>query len=255
MIPSTSLEFFVPMIRFRPYIWLFCLFSLLGPLEAAKEKIRKFRLGGAMVSSKLSHGKQDTTVFLSFDFLEKLLAEELLKAGVEPLNDEGVKFVEFKGTHMIIRGSTGILPFEIDVNGEFYQKPSKKPSNNVYMDFSITFTKAKGGFLDSLLDLVTLPVGMIFESVLNVIFATTDLQADVKDFFKIDVSGKLNPFSFLSRLGASFVNLFRPSGDKIRQMHEGEIKIEFSERALIVLNKAKNVEVGAIKDGILVYFY
>jgi len=221
----------------------------------AKEKVHSFQLGGARVSSELTHGKQDSTVFLSFKFLEKLLAEELLKAGVSPLDEEDGKFVEFKGNHMIIRGTTGTIPFEIDVNGQFYQFRQKKPSNTIMMDFTITFTKRNEGFLSSLLDLVTLPVGMIFESVLNVIFATTELKAQVKDYFKIEVDGKFKPLAFLSRLGASIVNIFRSPDDKIRQKHEGVIKIEFTDRALDVLLKAKNVEVGAIKDGILVYFY
>jgi|GEM_PF-1052913 len=242
------------MLRCRVFlIWTLFLFSLTLPLEAAKEKLYSFRLGKAHVSSKLSQGKQDSTVFLSFRFLEKILAEELMKAGVSPV--EGEKFVEFQGTHLFIRGTTGILPFEIDIDGQFYQHKAKKPSNTIKMDFTITFSKRNESFLGSLLDLVTLPVGMIFESVLNVLFATTDLKANVKDYFKIDVDGKFKPMAFLSRLGASIINIFRAPGDKIRQKHEGVINIEFTKNALKVLFKAKNVEVGAVDQGILVYFY
>lgn len=240
---------------FYRYILIFLLGFWLGSksVHAAKTRLHSFYLGQAKVSSKLTHGKQDSTVFLSFDFLEKVLEQELQKAGVLPV--EGEKFVEFKGTHLLIRGTTGVLPFEIDINGEFYQEAGKRPSNVIKMDFTITFTKRNENFLSSLLDLVTLPVGMVFESVLNVIFATTDMKANVKDYFSIDVDGKFKPLAFLSRLGASVVNVFKAPGEKIRQKHEGVIDIEFTEKALKVLFKANDVAVGANGEGILVYFY
>ena len=222
-------------------------------VDAADKKLRSFYLGQAKVSSQLDHGKQDSTVFLSFAFLEKVLERELQKAGVAPI--AGEKFVEFKGSHLLVRGTTGVLPFEIDINGEFYQEVKKRPSNTIKMDFTVTFTKRNESFLSSLLDLVTLPVGMVFESVLNVIVATSEMKANVEDYFEIDVDGKLKPLAFLSRLGASFANIFKSPEHKIRQKHEGVIEIEFTEKALQLLVKASDVAVGTNREGILVYFY
>ena len=178
-----------------------------------------------------------------------------MEAGVQKTTESDVKFVEFQGHKLKIRGNQGPINFIIEVDLRFYQKPKQKDKNKIMIDFTMSTARENQGFFDSLIDLVTLPVGIIFEAVINVVFAATHIKADVADYFEVNVKGGFSPLGFLKKIGAAFLNIFLPSENKIKVERPGTIDIRLNERSIKLLNKLKHVEIANTDRGLLVYFY
>ncbi len=234
-------------------VWgLLCSASSLA--YASEGRVQTFKIGGVTISSVLRPEQGDAHVFLSYRLLEKTLERELKKAGIEPRDPSKGNFVEFQGAHLIIRGIHGLVPFVLNIDGSFYQHKNPENEGQIFMDFKITFFRHEKHFLESLLDLVTLPVGMVFETVLNVIFASTSITAGVEDYFEIEVDGTFQPLTFLKRIYATLKNLVGGSEDAEDFHHEGVVSVQINTKARKVLEKMRRLELGATQGGLKAQF-
>lgn len=244
-----------PMNILKAYIlYIILTLSSLCSLEASGTKNFSFRVGDCNISSNLSEGRQDTTIFISYEFLERQISQKLLETGVQAANEGDLKFVEFGNHQMIIRGIQGPVQFKVVIDTRFYQYESQAENNLIHLDFVLTTGKERRGFLDGFIDLITLPVGLVFEAVLNVVFATTHIKADMNDYLELDVKGSSGTGSFFKRIGAAFLNLFLPGESQIKVERKGYIEFRLN-KAKQLLNKVRNLEIGHDDSGILVYFY
>jgi len=235
-------------------IRIFAIFLALNVVVCSGDKVYEFKIGECFISANLHDGRQDTTVLLSNRFLEKTICDRLKEVGIQP-SASGGKFVEFQENQILIRGMQGPVDFKILVDGRFFQYRNQRDPDKVHFDFTLSLDKGNESFLGSLLNFVTLPVGLVFEAVLNVIFAATHVKADVMDYFEIDVKGSFTPMAFLKRIAASFLNIFLPSEDKITIKRAGKIELKMNPKAKTLLNKLRNLEIGQKDEALLVYFY
>ena len=233
---------------------MFFVMAIIGHSEGAASKKFSFQVDQCQISSKLSEGQQDTTIFISYDFLERQIAQKLYEAGVKAANEDNLKFVEFVKNEMIIRGIQGPVQFKVVLDTRFYQYLDQDEDNLIHLDFVLTTGREKRGFFDGFVDLITLPAGLIFEAVLNVVFATTHIKADMNDYLEIDVKGSGGAGSFFKRIGATFLNLFLPGKHQLKVERKGHIEFRIN-KAKQLLNKVRNLEIGHDNDGMLVYFY
>ena len=221
----------------------------------SREKITKFSLGNTKVSSKITSAKEDSSVFVSYRLLEKIIKDKVL----EELDDGTSSTVSVKvkcaNNHVIVSGAKGPVSFKIDINGVFYRYKKQKNKNSFLISFTLQVGEDDEGFFKSLVSVVTLPVGMIFESVLSVVFAATHIKAGVDNYLDLDIRGSFTPLAFVTRFGASIVNLFLPSGEKIHPTHGGEVEVKLNQRALDLFSSINNIELGGAKKGILIHFY
>ena len=237
-------------------IYFIGLFIFCGVTDSnnSAERLFSFKVGDCKLSSQLSSNQQDTTIFISYSFLERQVSQHLMEAGIKPANESNLKFVEFKGTELIIRGIQGPVQFKASIDTRFYQYANQEEDNVIHMDFVLTTGRERRGFFDGFLDLVTLPVGLVFEAVLNVVFAATHIKADMSDYLEIDVKGSGDVGSFFKRIGAAFVNLFLPGESQVKVDRKGYIELRLN-KAKELLNKVRNLEIGYDNHGMLVYFY
>jgi hypothetical protein len=234
-------------------IWV-SLGLFISVLPAAKERLRTFQIGKVTVSSILSPEGADTHLFLSYHLLENTLMRELKKVGIEPRDLSRGAMVEFNGSQIIIRGVHGLVPFVLNIDGGFYQNKEQEEDSVIFMDFKITFFRHEKHFLESLLDLVTLPVGMVFETVLNVIFASTSITAGIEDYVEIEVDGTFQPLTFLKRIYATLRNLVGASEDATDFHHEGVVSVQINQKARALLEKMNRFELGATPEGLKAQF-
>ncbi len=220
----------------------------------SEERSFSFRIADCNLSSQLSKNQQDTTIFIAYGFLERQISQRLLEAGIKPANESGLKFVEFNGANLIIRGVQGPVQFKASIDTRFYQYVDQKEENVIHLDFILTTGRERRGFFDGFLDLITLPVGLVFEAVLNVVFAATHIKTDMSDYLEIDVKGSGGAGSFFKRIGAAFVNLFLPGEQQLKVERRGHIEFRLN-KAKELLNKVRNLEIGYDDQGMLVYFY
>ena len=225
-----------------------------GVTSGADKRLFSFEVGECKLSSQLSSNQQDTTIFIAYSFLERQVSQHLLEAGIKPANESDLKFVEFNGAELIIRGIQGPVQFKASIDTRFYQFENQEEDNVIHMDFVLTTGRERRGFFDGFLDLVTLPVGLVFEAVLNVVFAATHIKADMSDYLEIDVKGSGGVGSFFKRIGAAFVNLFLPGESQVKVDRKGHIEFRLN-KAKELLNKVRNLEIGYDTEGMLVYFY
>lgn len=238
----------------RIIVSVFALLACIGYSHCAASKKFSFKVDQCKISSKLSEGLQDTTIFISYDFLERQIAQRLYEAGVKAANEDGLKFVEFVNHEMIIRGIQGPVQFKVVLDTRFYQYFEQAENNLIHLDFVLTTGREKRGFFDGFVDLITLPAGLIFEAVLNVVFATTHIKADMNDYLEVDVKGSGDAGSFFKRIGATFLNLFLPGKHQLKVERKGHVEFRIN-KAKHLLNKVRNLEIGHDNDGMLVYFY
>lgn len=238
----------------RIILSVFFVVACISYAEGAASKKFSFQVDQCKISSKLSEGLQDTTIFISYDFLERQISQRLYEAGVKAANEDNLKFIEFVNNEMIIRGIQGPVQFKVVLDTRFYQYLDQDEDNLIHLDFILTTGREKRGFFDGFVDLITLPAGLIFEAVLNVVFATTHIKADMNDYLEIDVKGSGGAGSFFKRIGATFLNLFLPGEHQLKVERKGHIEFRIN-KAKQLLNKVRNLEIGHDSDGILVYFY
>tara|TARA_Y100000589_G_scaffold146881_1_gene140534 strand:- start:2713 stop:3447 length:735 start_codon:yes stop_codon:yes gene_type:complete len=236
------------------YCLIFIMFCCFTVCHSAEDRSFKFKIAGCNLSSQLSDQQQDTSIFIAYEFLERQISLRLLEAGIKPANESGLKFVQFNGANLIIRGVQGPVQFKASIDTRFYQYTDQKEDNVIHLDFILTTGREKRDFFDGFLDLITLPAGLIFEAVLNVVFAATHIKADMSDYLEVDVKGSGGTGSFFKRIGAAFVNLFLPGEHQIKVERAGHIEFRLN-KAKELLSKVRNLEIGYEDQGMLVNFY
>ncbi len=222
---------------------------------AANPKLYEFPVGNCIVSTGINNERVDTSFQISFRILEERIAKELIKAGLTPQPGEK-KFVYFEGTKLHINAIYDkLVHMSIELDGRFYQLAKQKDKQTINIDFKVSFSKKHTSFLGRLTDFLTLPVGMIFESILNIAFATSSQQLSWKDYMDFKMEGDFDPLMFFKKLGISIINLFLPDDMAVATTHTGQITVKPGKLAMEYINGLQYLEIGAMDQGILVQIF
>lgn len=209
-----------------------------------KGKSYSFKIGNCTLSSSLNPKKQDTSIAISHKLLESLISKQLRNSGIDPI--EGRKFVDINGTEIVIVGKYEFVDINLKMDFRFYQKEKQKNKDEMYFDFKVSFDRANKNFLTNLLDLVTLPVGVVYQSIFTVVFAATKVSVDeMSEYFVINSQGEFNPLTILKKIGASFLNVFLPRDLEINVEHVGTASLIIGPKLKKILSKVNHLEIGS----------
>jgi hypothetical protein len=252
--------------RFSAFVlWLWCFlpFSMLQ----AEERLSEFEIAGCVISNHLNPAQNDSSVFLSFKMLEKVVIEKLKE------NNE-VKFEERDGKPLVYFEENGslniygtvtlpgnkVLPMHVIIKPGFFKIVKKRYAgdaekqeyeNTVHFDFSLSIDRT--GLGSRILSFLIAPVSMIVQTVVSVVFAASTQRINLEGFANVDIGGKFDPLAFLKSLGISLVNLFLPSNKALKNWHYGTVKIELLDGTKAILGKMSRVEIGTNGKGIIIY--
>ncbi|MCJ8345548.1 hypothetical protein MJH12_08405 [bacterium] len=212
--------------------------------ESEKNKRYSFKVGNCTLSSQLHPEKQDSVVFISHHLLEKLISQQLKNAGIDPM--KGEKFVSIDGSNIQIVGKYEFINININMDFRFYQKKKQKKADEMYFDFKVSFDRPNQNFLDNLLDLVTLPVGIVYQSIFTVVFAATKVSVDeMSDYFTIESKGQFDPFTLFKKIGSAFLNILLPRDMEINVEHVGTVTLKLGPNLEKLFSKIEHLEIGS----------
>jgi hypothetical protein len=229
---------------------IFFVFLFVGTLFS--EDIREFKVGDCVISSKLNKANKETAVYVSHRLLEGVIKDALLKKGLVP-QDGDAPFVKFDGETLHINGKYKVINLTMEFDGGFYQTEEQKGTNEFSVNFGVEFSKKNKNFLGRLADFVTMPIGLIFETVVSVVMSAISTEINVEDYLGVNVEGGSSPLNALARLGASFINIFLPADMQIQIMHRGVAKITLQELSVKVLQNFDRIEIGSTDKAVEVY--
>lgn len=228
------------------YLVLMSLYLMSSQLYWAndQDKLYSFKIGNCILSSTLHPKKQDTSIAISHKLLENLISKELKKSGIDPI--EGSRFVTINGTEIVIVGKYDFININLKMDFRFYQKKKQKNQDEMFFDFIVSFDRPNKNFLSNLLDLVTLPVGVVYQSVFTVVFAATKVSVDeMSEYFVINSQGEFNPLTILKKIGASFLNVLLPRNLEINVEHVGTASLVIGPKLKKILSKVNHLEIGS----------
>lgn len=228
------------------YLILMSLYLMSSQLHCGsdKDKHYSFKVGKCTLSSTLQSKKQDTSIAISHKLLESLIGKQLKQSGIDPI--EGSKFVDINGTQIAIVGKYDFIDVNLKMDFRFYQKKKQKNKDEMFFDFTVSFDRPNKNFLTNLLDLVTLPVGVVYQSIFTVVFAATKVSVDeMSEYFVIKSQGQFNPLTILKKIGASFLNVLLPRDMEINVEHVGTASLIIGPKLKKILSKVNHLQIGA----------